>query len=96
MRKLMAISIASTLLGYAVVHFVFFANPAPKPAIEPDAVAAPAETLVLAQVVDVTDLDPLLDPAPVPPAGLPFDPTEALEPAAPVNATPAPIPLSAD
>jgi hypothetical protein len=95
MRKLMAISVASTLLGYAVVHFVFFAKPAPAPEPEqPAAVAGPTEPVVLAQVVDVTDLDPLLDPPPAQPAGVPFDPTEPLEAAAPVTA--APIPPAAD
>ena len=98
MRKLIAISVASTLLGYAAVHFEFFANPTPTPEVAPAAVPAPAEPVVLAQVVEVTDLDPLLDPAPAAPAvGVPFDAAEPLEPvsAAP-GLTPAPIPPSAD
>ncbi len=96
MRKLMAISVASTLLGYAVVHFVFFSKSAPAPEAEPlVGVAGPAEPVVLAQVVDVTDLDPLLDPPPAEAAGVPFDPVEPLEAAAPVTA-PAPIPPAAD
>ena len=98
MRKLIAISVASTLLGYAAVHFVFFANPKPAPeAGQPPAVATPAEPVTLAQVVEVTDLDPLLDPAPAPAAGVPFDAAEPLEPvsAAP-GLAPAPIPPSAD
>ena len=102
MRKLIAISVASTLLGYAIVHFVFFSKPAPVPQPEqPAAVAAaPAEPVVLAQVVEVTDLEPLLDPLPGQPAGLPFDPTEPLETssvnAVPPAAAPAPIPPAAD
>jgi hypothetical protein len=100
MRKLMAISVASTLLGYAIVHFVFFSKTAPQPEQPAVAAAAPAEPVVLSQVVEVTDLEPLLDPLPGQPAGLPFDPTEPLE-TAPVNATPpaaapAPIPPAAD
>ena len=98
MWKLMAISVATTLLGYAAVHFVFFANPKPAPeAAQPAAVAAPAEPVVLAQVVDVTDLNSLLDPAPAAAAGVPFDAAEPLEPvrAAP-GLAPAPIPPSAD
>ena len=98
MRKLIAISVASTLLGYAVVHFVFFASPTPAPeTAQPPAVAAPAEPVVLVQVVEVTDLDRLLDPPPAQPAGVPFDAAEPLEPvsAAP-GLAPAPIPPSAD
>ncbi len=95
MRKTMAISVASTLLGYAVVHFVFFSKSAPAPEPEQSVAAAgPDEPVVLAQVVDVTDLDSLLDPPPAQPTGVPFDPTEPLE-AVPVTA-PAPIPLAAD
>lgn len=98
MRKLIAISVASTLLGYAIVHFVFFSKPSPAPALVPEqpaaVPAAPAEPMVLAQVVEVTDLEPLLDPLPGQPAGLPFDPTEPLPPAVPVNAAPNPIPLA--
>jgi hypothetical protein len=95
MRKLMAISAASALLGYAAVYFVFFSKPALQP--EPvEQIAEPAaEPVVLAHVVDVTDLDPLLDPPPAPPRGLPFDPTEPLDPPAPARAA-APIPPAAD
>ena len=98
MWKLTAISVATTLLGYAVVHFVFFANPKPTPEeAQSPAVAAPAEPVTLAQVVEVTDLDPLLDPPPAQPAGVPFDAAEPLEPAtATPGPAPAPIPPSAD
>ncbi len=98
MRKLMAISVASTLLGYAAVHFALFAKPKPVPEAEqPVAVAVPAEPVVLAQVVDVTDLDPLLDPAPARAAGVPFDAAEPLEPVSAVpGGAPAPIPPAAD
>ncbi len=98
MRKLMAISVASTLLGYAAVHFAFFAKPKPAPEAEqPVAVAVPAEPVVLAQVVDVTDLDPLLDPPPARAAGVPFDAAEPLEPVSAVpGGAPAPIPPADD
>jgi hypothetical protein len=97
MRKLMLISAACSVLGYAAVHFVFFSKPRPEP--EPPVAAQPAqpaEPVVLATVVDVTDLDALLDPRPGEPVGVPFDPTEPLEPATRVNATPAPIPPATD
>jgi hypothetical protein len=94
MRKLMAISVASTILGYAAVYFAFFAKPAPQP--EPEPAAAPSDQpIVLAAVVDVTDVEPLLDPKPHEPGGVPFDPTEPLEPAAPARAV-APLPRAAD
>jgi hypothetical protein len=96
MRKMMAISVASTLLGYAVVYFVFFSKPAPPPEADQSTTATEsAEPIVLAQVVDVTDLDPLLDPPPAPPAGVPFDAVEPLEAVTPVTAA-TPIPLAAD
>jgi hypothetical protein len=97
MRHVMAISAASTVLGYAVVHFAFFSNPAPQPPPTPSA-GQPAEQNVLAPVVDVTDLDPLLDPPPVrAAAGEPFDPPEPSAPPSPASAAaPAPIPPAAD
>ncbi len=79
MRKLILISTLGTLAGYAVVHFAFFAKPAPVP--QTPVVSAPAEPVVLAHVVEVTDTDPLLDPLPGQSVGLPFD----TEPDAPVN-----------
>jgi hypothetical protein len=100
MRKLMAISAASAVLGYAAVYFVFFSKPGAQSEPEqPAAATQPAEPVVLAHVVDVTDLDPLLDPPPAKSTGAPFDPTEPLEPparvsAVPPGAAPAPIPPS--
>lgn len=102
MRKLMAISVASTVLGYAIVHFVFFSKPAPAPAPEQSTAAEPASTepVVLTQVVDITNPEPLLDPplGPLPgqPAGLPFDPTESLDSVVPANTPPTPIPLAVE
>lgn len=96
MRKLMAISVASTVLGYAAVYFAFFAKPAPHPDPEP-AVAQTDQPVVLAAVVDVTDVEPLLDPKPHEPVGTPFDPTEPLDPAPqPGGVAPAPLPRAAD
>lgn len=96
MRKLIAISVASTVLGYAAVYFVFFSKPAPQP--EPEVAATqPEQPVVLAAVVDVTDVEPLLDPKPHEPVGTPFDPTEPLEPAPrPAGVAPAPLPRAAD
>jgi hypothetical protein len=101
MRILMAISAAATVLGYAVVYFVFFSKPAPQPEPEQAGVTEPAEPVVLARVVDVTDLDPLLDPPAVQSTGAVFDPAEPLGPSVPVGAVPtdpapAPIPPAAD
>lgn len=101
MRKMMLISAACSVLGYAVVYFVFFSNPAPRPeTAQPAPGAPPAEPVVLANVVDVTDVDPLLDPKPAPATGVPFDPSEPLEPvrtsAPPTAPAPAPIPRAAD
>ncbi|MFM8273494.1 MAG: hypothetical protein ACKODX_14365 [Gemmata sp.] len=89
MRKLMLISVLGTLAGYAGVHFAFFSPPAAVPAP-----AAPAEPVVLAAVVEVTDTEPLLDPPPGHPVGVPFDPPVPAELAAPAPA--APIPRAAD
>lgn len=93
MRKMMAISALCTVLGYAAVHFAFFSKSAPAP--QPDAPPAvqPQPEVVLANVVEVTDTDALLDPRPVPAAGVPFD----AEPAAfRASTAPAPIPPAAD
>lgn len=96
MRKTMAMSVVSGLLGYAAVYFAFLSKPAPAPEQEqPTAATEPAEPVVLAQVVDVTDLDPLLNPPPAPVAGVPFDAADSFEAATPVTA-PAPIPLALD
>ena len=96
MRKTMAISAASGLLGYAAVYFAFLSKPAPIPEQEqPAAATEPAEPVVLAQVIDVTDLDPLLNPIPVTVAGVPFDTADTPEAVTPVTA-PAPIPLAGD
>jgi hypothetical protein len=84
----MVISAASSVLGYAIVYFVFFSKSEPQPEPEQPAATQPAEPVVLAQVVDVTDLGPLLDPPPTQPTGVPFDPTEPLEPPVRVNAGP--------
>jgi hypothetical protein len=95
MRGVMAISAASAVLGYAAVHFAFFARHAAPPDPEPPAATSPAEPGVPEGVVDVTDLDRLLDPPAPAPHGLPFDPTDPPEPAARANAA-APIPPAAD
>jgi hypothetical protein len=101
MRGVTAVSAASAILGYLAVYFAFFSTPAPRPEPDRPGETQPADPVVLAHVVDVTDLDPLLDPVPAPPAGLPFDPTEPPEPASAVgavspSAAPPPIPPAAD
>lgn len=74
MRKVALISAASALLGYAAVYLAFFGKPAPEP--ETPVAQAPAEPVVLADVVEVTDTEPLLDARPkeTAAAGVPFDP----------------------
>ena len=102
MRKLLAIGVVGAAVGYAVVYFALGTKPAPQPEERPQPEQAAAQLqpqppapVVLAQVVEVTDIDGLLDPAPGEPTGAPFD---AGEPTLPVNApAPAPpIPPSAD
>jgi hypothetical protein len=99
MRKLLAIGVVGAAVGYAVVYFALGTKPAPAPEPRPEQAAAPAEAapprpVVLANVVEVTDIDHLLDPAPAQPTGEPFDPAG---PTAPVNALPAaPIPPAGD
>ena len=95
MRKLLAIGAVGAALGYAVVYFAIGNKPAPEPqAEEAAAEPQPAQPVVLLQVVEVTNIDHLLDPQPVPPTGEPF---EAPEKTFPVNAQPAtPIPPTDD
>jgi hypothetical protein len=95
MRKWFAIVGAGAVVGYAAVYFALSGGPAPGPqAGQPVAeVPQPAEPVVLSQVVEVTDTDPLLDPSPTQPVGIPFDPTEPLEPQSQVSAAPAIAPM---
>jgi hypothetical protein len=96
MWKWLAIGGAGIVVGYVAVYFALAGKPVPEPQPEPPAAAAaPAEPTVLAQVVDVTDLDPLLDPPSKEPAGVPFEQTEPFESGAPMG-TPAPIPPAGD
>ena len=86
MRKWLAICAAGAVVGYVAVYFALDTGkhaPVPEPEV-PAAATAPTEPVVLAQVVDVTDLEPLLDPLPPgPPVGVPFDePAEPLTPGA--------------
>jgi hypothetical protein len=93
MRKWLMIGGAGAVVGYTAVYFAL-GGLMPQPAPEPQAVAPaapqPAEPVVLSHVVEVTPVDPLLDSVPVQPPGIPFDPTQPLEPQT-VNA-PAPLP----
>jgi len=68
------------------------ATPPEKPAAAP---AKPAPPVVLADVVEVTDLDPLLDPPARPVVGAPFDAEAAVVPAS-APAAPDRIPPAAD
>jgi hypothetical protein len=101
MRMLLAIGGAGAVAGYAIVYFALGARLTPTPTPDaqpaPPAVAEVAEPLapeVLAQVVDVTDIDALLDPAPSRPTGVPFDP----DPPAFIHSSPVatPIPPAVD
>ncbi len=87
MRKVMAISALCTVLGYAAVHFAFFGTPEPQP--QEPAVQASAEPVMLANVVEVTDTDSLLDPRPAQAGGVPFD-AEPVAVRAPSAAEPIP------
>jgi hypothetical protein len=102
MWKWFAIIGAGAAVGYAAVYFALSGGPAPESQAERPAAAAsqPPEPVVLSQVVEVTETDSLLDPQPAPPSGIPFDPTEPLEPRTSVSATTAlpvaPMPRAAD
>lgn len=95
MLKWLAVIGAGAGLGYATVYFALVARPAPQPMAERPSAAAPQppEPVVLPEVVEVTDTDPLLDPLPGQPAGVPFDPAE---PSVPTRVNAAPIPPAAD
>jgi hypothetical protein len=96
MLKWVAIVVAGAGLGYAAVYFALISRPAPQPAPgQPAAAVQPVAPAVLPQVVEVTDTDPLLDPLPGQPAGVPFEVGEPPAPAK-VNAAPAPIPPAVD
>lgn len=98
MRLWMIGGVAAAWAGLGV--YVLLANKnAPAPAAPEVAatVAPPADPpppVVLADVIELTDLDPLLDPPDRPAAGVPFDET----PAVPADAAPDPafIPPAAD
>ncbi|VTR90777.1 unnamed protein product [Gemmata massiliana] len=94
MRMVVAISATSAVLGYTIVHFAFFAKSTPATEPETTAVQTSAEPVVLANVVEVTDTDLLLDPAPSKVTGVPFDTTEPNEFTVPTSAKP--IPPAAD
>jgi hypothetical protein len=92
MWKWFAIIGAGAAVGYAAMYFALSGGPSPEPqAGQPTASASqPPEPVVLSQVVEVTETDSLLDPQPDLPSGIPFDPTEPLEPRVNVNATATP------
>jgi hypothetical protein len=66
----LAIGGAGAVVGYAVVFLALQKAPAPTVLTPP---AQPAAPPVLPQPVDVTDVEPLLDPLPGQPVGAPFD-----------------------
>lgn len=96
MWKVTAISAASAVLGYAAVHFAFFAEPKPAPAPEAAAVvhAAPGP-FVLDTVIEVTDTDALLDVRPQEPERALFD-THVVTAGLTEPASVPPIPLAAE
>ena len=96
MRKWLLIGGAGVVVGYVAVYFALDVKPTPEPEPEqPTTATAPAEPIVLADVVEVTNLDPLLEPRSDHPPGVPFDSTEPAELSAP-SAAPVPIPSAAD
>jgi hypothetical protein len=79
MRKWLLIGSAGAVVGYVAVYFALDLSkptPDPEPTQPTVAATAPAEPVVLAEVVEVTPLDSLLEPRAEPPAGVPFDTTE--------------------
>ncbi|MBN9118418.1 MAG: hypothetical protein J0I06_04515 [Planctomycetes bacterium] len=107
MRKWLMIGGTGAVVGYVAVYLALDVKPAPEPGPEqPTVAAAPAEPVVLADVVEVTNLEPLLAPRSAEPTGVPFDAAEPLEaaggpraidpePGAP-TAAPVPIPPAAE
>lgn len=98
MRKWLLICGAGAVVGYVAVHFALdLSQPNPEPQPQPQTAApARAEPVVLANVVDVTNLEPLLDPRTEEPGGVPFDAPELPpELAAPTRAV-APMPHAVD
>jgi len=84
-----------------VGYFALTRTDRPKPEAAPEVATStvppaspPAPPALLADVIELTDLDPLLDPPIRPVGGVPFD-TEPVIPAA-VAPTPERIPLSID
>jgi hypothetical protein len=97
MRKWLLIGGAGAVVGYVAVYFAFeLSKPTPEPQPEqPAAATAPAEPVVLAHVVDVTNLESLLEPRVEEPGGVPFDAPAPPELSTPTG-TPAPIPSAAE
>jgi hypothetical protein len=95
MRKWLLIGGAGAVVGYVAVYFALDGTPAPDPEPQQPTATAPAEPVVLADVVEVTNLDPLLEPRAAESPGVPFDPTDPPELIAP-GAAPAPIPSATD
>lgn len=91
MRKWLLIGAAGAAVGYGAVYLALDRAPAPEPEAQQPAVAAvPTEPVVLSDVVEVTNLDPLLAPRPAAPAGVPFDAPGPIDPPAPAAAPPIP------
>jgi hypothetical protein len=95
MRKWLLIGGAGAVVGYVAVYFALDVKPTPEPEPTQPVASAPAEPVVLSEVVDVTNLDPLLEPRVAEPTGLPFDTTAPSELSIPVREL-APIPHAAD
>ena len=97
MRKWLLIGGAGAVVGYVAVYFALeLSKPTPESEPQqPAAAPAPAEPVVLAHVVDVTNLEPLLEPRIEEPGGVPFDAPAPPELSVPTS-TPAPIPSAAD
>jgi hypothetical protein len=95
MRKWLLIGGAGAVVGYVAVYFALDIKPTPEPEPAQPVATAPAEPVVLSEVVDVTNLDPLLEPRVAEPAGVPFDTTMPSELSEPTREL-APIPHAAD
>ncbi len=93
-------ALAGACVGVSI-YLVMTAKPVPAPVATPEPPVAPATPpappppVVLARVIEVTDLDPLLDPPARPVTGVPFDAGPATVPVS-ASAAPARIPPAVD
>jgi hypothetical protein len=88
MKHWMLGGVAAVGLGVGVYFATTWTEPVPAPVLPPPAPpvvsappAAPPAPVVLAEVIDVANIDPLLDPPAKPVTGAPFDAAPHVVPA---------------